>query len=29
VTFASDMRVMTGTYAGQDGKNRKGTFVFA
>lgn len=29
VTFVSDMRFMTGTYAGQDGKKRKGTFVFA
>lgn len=29
VTFASDMRFATGTYVGQDGKQRRGTFVFA
>ena len=26
VTFATDMRFMTGTYVGQDGKQRKGSF---
>jgi hypothetical protein len=29
VTFSTDMRFMTGTYVSQDGKKRKGTFVFA
>ena len=28
VTFANDTRFMTGTYVGQDGKQRKGTFAF-
>ena len=28
VTFANDIRFMTGTYVGQDGKQRKGTFAF-
>ncbi|HZQ68671.1 MAG TPA: twin-arginine translocation signal domain-containing protein [Terriglobales bacterium] len=28
VTFANDVRFMTGTYVGQDGKQRKGSFAF-
>jgi hypothetical protein len=28
VTFANDTRFMTGTYVGQDGKQRTGTFAF-
>ncbi len=28
VTFANDTRFMAGTYVGQDGKQRKGTFAF-
>jgi hypothetical protein len=28
VTFANDTRFMTGTYVGQDGKQRKGSFAF-
>jgi hypothetical protein len=28
VTFQNDVRFMTGTYVGQDGKQRKGTFAF-
>ncbi|HKS71574.1 MAG TPA: twin-arginine translocation signal domain-containing protein [Terriglobales bacterium] len=28
VTFANDTRFMTGSYVGQDGKKRKGTFAF-